>query len=290
MKNLLLATRPKTLITGLSPLLISFGVLKNLNLEINYVLFSLTCLCVLLLQVGTNLVNDYYDGIRGIDDDSRLGPQRFTASNIIKPETIRKFFRIVFILAFAIGIYISIHSSIYVFLLGLTSLVVAYAYTGGPFPLSYFRLGEFLAFIFFGPVAVIGSYLIQNEQIPNILIILSCGTGTFSSLLMFLNNYRDIETDTASGKKTVPNFIGPQNTKSIMMVLSFLPLIISLGLGYFYNIKTLYLTLFMTPLIYKFLKFIKNTSPGPELNNGLLQISLLNLSWCLINCVGLCLI
>ena len=84
--------------------------------------------------MGTNLVNDYYDGIRGIDDDSRLGPQRFTASKIIKPETIKKFFRTVFILAFAIGIYISTQSSIYVFLLGVTSLVVAYAYTGGPFP------------------------------------------------------------------------------------------------------------------------------------------------------------
>ena len=115
MNKYVLYHTPKTLITGIAPLLVTFGALKFYSISYNSILLLLTFLCLILLQISTNLVNDYYDGIRGTDGEDRIGPVRFTSNAEVSQKGIKLFFTITFALAFLTGLYISINSSLIVF-------------------------------------------------------------------------------------------------------------------------------------------------------------------------------
>jgi 1,4-dihydroxy-2-naphthoate octaprenyltransferase len=173
----------------------------------------------LLIQVGTNLANDYYDHLRGGDTGDRVGPVRVTQAGLIPPTTVRNGAFLVLGLAFLLGIYLVWVGGLPIVVVGLASLVCAVAYTGGPFPLAYHGLGDLFVFVFFGLVAVGGTYWVQALALEPEVLLAGAGAGALATALLVVNNLRDIETDAQVGKRTLAVRLGPGGTKAELLLL-----------------------------------------------------------------------
>ncbi len=285
-KHWLAAIRIHTLPAGAAPVLIGISLAHYQNFEINYFLGALTLLTCLLLQISSNLINDYYDGIKGTDNNKRIGFQRMTASGSLSANKVKIGFIITLLIAFFIGLFLSFHSGIFIFSLGILSIVFAYLYTGGPYPLSYFALGEVFAFIFFGPVAVVGSNYIQTGVINYLSLVYGLVPGFIAAAIMAINNLRDREQDKEANKKTLANSMTEQKARIFVLLNIIFANIILVYLTR-YNAK-IYLALipaflfFMnwkhiltTPIDTKFNGYLKNT--GKYLTLTALIISLCNI-------------
>ena len=157
----------------------------------------------LFIQIGTNLANDYYDYVKGGDTGERLGPTRATQAGLLAPRTVWLGMVAALSLAFVAGVYLAVVAGWPVAAVGTVSLVCAVAYTGGPFPLAYHGLGDLFVFIFFGPVAVAGTYYVQARAISADALVAGVGLGLFSTAILVVNNLRDRETDARAGKRTL---------------------------------------------------------------------------------------
>lgn len=231
-KALLLASRPKTLPASAGPVILGLALAYNLTNQINSLTAILTLITAIILQVSTNLVNDYYDGIRGIDDDKRLGPTRVTSTGILGPSLLKRSFIITFSIAFLLGIYLMFIGGLPIVAIGLSSIFFAYAYTGGPIPLSYYGLGELLALIFFGPVAVWGTFYIQTGSHHNMALIAGLAPGFISAAIMAINNLRDRETDAKTTKVTLAILLGEKGARALPIIFvlfsTFVPIVHSM--------------------------------------------------------------
>jgi 1,4-dihydroxy-2-naphthoate octaprenyltransferase len=179
----------------------------------------------LLIQIGTNLANDYYDHLRGGDSEDRVGPLRVTQAGLIPPDTVRNATYTVLGLAMLLGIYLVWIGGIPILVIGIASLICAVAYTGGPFPLAYNGLGDLFVFLFFGLAAVGGTYWVQAHAFGPEVLLAGAGMGALATAILVVNNLRDIETDARAGKRTLAVWLGHDGTK-----FEFLFLII-LGFG-----------------------------------------------------------
>jgi 1,4-dihydroxy-2-naphthoate octaprenyltransferase len=241
LKPYLLAIRPKTLTASIGPVLLGLFFARFERGSLNIFIAILTMLCALLMQMGTNLVNDYFDFKRGIDGGNRLGPVRATQAGLIKPELVKFAYQLIFTISFILGLYLMWHGGVPIILIGLTSLLAAYAYTGGPFPLSHYGLGEILALIFFGPIAVWGTYFLQTKS-PNLTpLILGLGPGLISATIMGVNNLRDNKSDKETGKFTLAVFLGEDKMKLLLML--FITSSAALPIFYMLNMKKVSLIL-----------------------------------------------
>jgi 1,4-dihydroxy-2-naphthoate polyprenyltransferase len=170
---------------------------------------ALACLLgALLLQVGANLANDVFDYYRGADAQERLGPLRVTTAGLLRPGQVLTGMWVVFGLAALLGAYLALAVSWLVLLIGLSCILAAVAYTGGPFPFGYYGLGDLVVFIFFGPVAVCGTYFVQARQLSWLAFICSLPMGFLITAILVVNNLRDIATDRAAGKQTLAVRLG----------------------------------------------------------------------------------
>lgn len=167
----------------------------------------------LLIQVGTNLANDYYDHVRGGDTKDRVGPVRVTQAGLIPPGQVRTAAFLVLGLALAVGVYLVWVGGWPIVIVGTVSLVCAVAYTGGPFPLAYHGLGDPFVFVFFGLVAVGGTYWVQALALGGEVILAGVGMGGLNTAILVVNNLRDIETDARAGKNTLAVRLGVKGTK-----------------------------------------------------------------------------
>ena len=149
--------RPHTLTASLSPVILSMALLEGVMEWWHWVHLGLVALCALSMQAGANLANDYYDVRRGVDASDRIGPLRALQLGEVSAAQLKAFFVLCFAFAWGIGLYLSWMRGIELFALGMLCIVVAYCYTGGPWPLSHHMLGEVVAFLFFGPVAILGT-------------------------------------------------------------------------------------------------------------------------------------
>ncbi len=219
MKNYLLAIRPKTLTASLGPIILGLFLAFSIKGSINILVATVTILCTLLMQIGTNLVNDYFDFIRGVDNHERLGPKRAIHSKILSPKEIKHAYLFCFSLSFILGTYLMYIGGAPIIIIGLLSILTAYCYTGGPIPLSHFALGELLAFFFFGPIAVWGTYYLQTQTHSYWALIIGMGPGFISATIMGINNLRDESTDRKVNKKTLAVFFGKEKMKVLLMVL-----------------------------------------------------------------------
>ncbi len=170
-------------------------------------------LAALLLQIGANLANDVYDYHRGADDIERLGPMRVTSAGLLRPSQVVTGMWIVFGLAALLGVYLAIAAGWVVVLIGLASILAAVAYTGGPFPFGYYGLGDLFVFIFFGPVAVVGTYYVQAKGVSAGALWASLPMGLLTVAILVVNNLRDIETDRKAGKRTLAVRLGVRDTR-----------------------------------------------------------------------------
>jgi 1,4-dihydroxy-2-naphthoate polyprenyltransferase len=203
----ILAIRPKTLSAAVAPVLVGTGFAAGRGVLL--VLPATAALVgALLIQITTNLANDYYDFRRGGDTEERVGPVRVTQAGLIDPTSVRNGMFTTLGLALAVGVYLAWIGGWPVVVIGLASLVCAVAYTGGPFPLAYHGLGDVFVFVFFGLVAVGGTYWVQALDFPLDLLLAGAGVGALNTAILVANNLRDIESDAAVGKRTLAVRIG----------------------------------------------------------------------------------
>jgi 1,4-dihydroxy-2-naphthoate octaprenyltransferase len=167
----------------------------------------------LLIQVGTNLANDYYDFVKGTDTEERLGPLRVTQAGLIPPESVRRGMLLTLGAAFLVGVYLVWVGGLPIVVVGLASLACAVAYTGGPFPLAYNGLGDVFVFVFFGLVAVGGTYWVQASALPSDVLLAGVGMGALNTAILVVNNLRDLETDARAGKHTLAVILGKTGTR-----------------------------------------------------------------------------
>ena len=166
-------------------------------------LFAAITFAVLMIQVGTNYANDYYDFIKGADTEKRMGPVRATQAGLVSATAMRRAFLVVFTLAAAAGLYLVWKGGIAIILIGLASIICGILYTAGPWAIGYMGLGDLFVLLFFGPVAVGGTYYLQTDQINFTVILAGLAPGLISTALLTINNIRDYQTDKIAGKKTL---------------------------------------------------------------------------------------
>ncbi len=216
----ILAARPKTLPAALSPIILGLGYCYHLGLNINFETAGITLFCTLLLQISSNFINDYYDGINGVDTEDRIGPTRVTSAGLLTPGAIKSGFIATLGLAFLLGLHLMSIGGLPIIIIGVSSIFFAWAYTGGPFPLSKKGLGEVAALIFFGPVAVWGTVWLQNPKDFDLMpIYLGLGPGLISAGILAINNLRDINSDAKTTKKTIAVLIGENKARKFTFTL-----------------------------------------------------------------------
>jgi len=214
----LAAIRPRTLVAGTAPVVVGIAV-SRLSGELDYRLAALTLLTTLLLQIGTNLANDYYDWARGVDTGERLGPLRVTQAGLVSPASMRRGVYVVFGSAACAGAWLAVEGGWPIAAIGVASIAAALAYSSGPWPLAAHGLGDLLAFCFFGVIAVCGSAYLQSGRFDVYALLASLPMGCLAAALIVVNNLRDIPTDSAAGKYTLAVRIGAYATRCEYAVL-----------------------------------------------------------------------
>jgi 1,4-dihydroxy-2-naphthoate polyprenyltransferase len=198
----LLATRPRTLVAGISPVAVGSALAAHDGAF--HPLPALAALAgALLIQVGTNLSNDYEDFRRGADTAQRVGPARATQQGWLPPAAVHRAALGCFALALLVGLYLVAVAGWPILLVGLVCIAAGYAYTGGPFPLAYHGLGDVFVLVFFGLVAVGGTYFVQTLGFRPAVALAAVPVGLLGVALLAVNNTRDAPTDAAAGKRTL---------------------------------------------------------------------------------------
>jgi 1,4-dihydroxy-2-naphthoate octaprenyltransferase len=242
----------------------------------------------IFIQIGTNLANDYSDAKRGADTADRLGPVRVTSSGLVAPQRVLVATWVAFGVAVLCGIYLTAVAGVAILVVGILSIAAGVLYTGGPRPYGYAGFGEVFVFLFFGLVAVNGSYYVQLEQLDTLPLGLSIAVGFLATAILVVNNVRDVETDRRAGKNTLAVRMGRHNAVVLYRLLVLgafvvLPLALVAGDG---SLAPL-IGLLALPLAVPPLRTMSNRSDGPALNQALAQTGALLGAFSLLVSVGL---
>jgi len=206
------AARPRTLPAAVVPVVVGLAVAaRTRTLDVGVA--AATLLAALLIQIGTNLANDYYDFVAGADTAERLGPRRVTQAGLVDPQVVRAAAFSVLALSALVGIYLVAAGGWPIALVGALSLVAAVAYTGGPWPIASHGMGEVFVFLFFGIVAVNGTAFLQTGGLTRLALTASIPVGCLATAILVVNNLRDIPTDTRAGKRTLAVRLGERATR-----------------------------------------------------------------------------
>lgn len=166
-----------------------------------------------LLQIGSNLANDVYDFERGAEPQERLGPLRVTQAGLLTPQQMKLGMGFTFALAALAGLYLVLRAGWPIALLGVSAILAAIGYTGGPFPLGYYGLGDFFVFLYFGLASVVGTYYVQALHLSALAWWMSLPVGMLTTAILVVNNLRDREHDRAAGKYTLAVYLGERGTQ-----------------------------------------------------------------------------
>lgn len=203
----LIAARPPTLSAAVVPVLVGTAV-AHLRHPFRPVPFVLALLAAVLIQVGTNFVNDYYDFRKGADTGKRLGPVRGLQTGAITPGQMRTAIFASFGAALVIGVYLVATHGLPILLIGVVSILAGVGYTAGPWPIAYVGLGDLFVFVFFGMVGVVGSAFLQSDAASATAAVAAVPVGLLATAILVVNNLRDADTDRAAGKFTLAVLLG----------------------------------------------------------------------------------
>lgn len=262
----MLAARPKTLVAGILPVVVGTALSVSLGVRFSasYMLLALTC--GVLIQVATNYFNDAIDFTKGADTTQRLGPRRAAREGWLSADALQRGAFACLIAVFLLALPLFAAFGLKLFLLALLCLVLAYAYTGGPIPLAYRGLGELFVITFFGFVAVGGSFFLQAKSLSPFVFVAGLQVGLLSTVLLAINNLRDVEEDRANSKWTLAALFGKKFGRWEIMWLSCLPY----ALGFFWvrngNSSACYLPLMVLPVTTLLCKKIFQTEASQAYN------------------------
>jgi 1,4-dihydroxy-2-naphthoate octaprenyltransferase len=265
MKNWLIAVRLKTLPAAISPVIMGSALSLHEGI-FNEMIFLMTVLASILIQVGTNFANDVFDFQKGTDRADRLGPLRVTQAGLISPQKMKHGMWLIFLLAICVGLYLSSIGGFPIIIIGLASMISGVLYTGGPYPLGYHGLGDVFVFIFFGLIAVPGTYYLQSGNVSMDSIWMGVSMGMLSNAILVVNNLRDMDSDKISGKRTLAVRFGRYFSKVQYSLLILIPFYLPF---YFWlkekNDLSVMLTCFSFPIACN-LSFQIFTMTGSDLN------------------------
>ncbi len=280
------AFRPKTLSAAIVPVLLGSAASYMLFNEFKNVVFWCALFGALFIQIGTNLVNDAADFLKGADRDDRKGPRRLTQSGSYSPNFVLGMGTVAFIIAMLFGIPLVQEGGWPIVVVGLVSVLMGYLYTMGPFPLAYIGLGDFFVVIFFGVVAVATTMFLHSGIWSPEGVFLGLQMGFLSTTLIAINNLRDIHEDSRVGKKTMAVRLGIAGARWEIALVTYLPYALCAYwlIPHYGHVAVLpFFALFVgVPLVNKI--FI--TEPSPEYNRLLAQASIHTLVFCMLLILG----
>ena len=283
----MLAARPRTLPAAVAPVLVGTAM-AIADKHFAWLPAAAALTVALLLQIGVNLANDYFDYIKGIDTRDRMGPPRVTQSELIPAKQVKTGMLIAIILSVVPGLYLASVGGWPIILIGLSCFAAALAYSGGPFPLASHGLGDLFVFIFFGLVAVGGTYSVQARQLTPMVWLMGAIQGLLITAILVVNNLRDIQTDRRSGKRTLAVRIGEQGSRiEYLLVLGIayaIPVILWLSGR---SSAWVLLPVFSLPLAISLTRRIWKSAGGPALNQTLANTAKLTLVYSMLLSIGL---
>ena len=285
----LMAARPRTLPAAVAPVLVGTalaateGTFKPLT-------FLAALVGALFIQVGTNLSNDYSDARRGADTEDRLGPVRVTAGGLVPPRQVLIATAVAFGVAVLAGTYLIATAGWELLAVGAASILAGILYTGGPRPYGYEGLGEVFVFLFFGVVAVAGSYFAQTETLAWEALVLAVPVGLLASAILVVNNVRDLETDRRAGKRTLAVRLGRERARGLYVAMvagAFVTGPLPWWLGSPEVSVWIMLCWLSTPLAVPVVHTVRTRTDGPSLNQALAGTGRLQLAFCVLLSAGL---
>lgn len=272
-----MALRLQTLPAGAVPVLVGTAAAAG-DGHFRPLVFLAALVASLLIQVGTNLSNDLFDFKKGADTEERLGPTRVTQAGLLTPQAVTVGTVVTFGLAFLIGLYLVYVGGWPILLIGLASITAGILYTGGPWPIGYHGLGDLFVFIFFGLVAVMGTYYLHTGQVMLHAFLASLPVGLLATALLVVNNLRDIETDRKAGKRTLAVRMGASATRVQYLLCVAVPFVIPFVLWWNRSLAALFwLPLLSLPLAFTLLRSVFAGTQGRALNVVLKKTGILQL-------------
>ena len=283
----LMAARPRTLPAAVAPVLVGTALAGYLHV-FHPLRFIAALLGAIFIQVGTNLSNDYSDARRGADAEDRLGPVRVTAGGLVPPKQVLIATYLSFGVAVLAGVYLVAVAGWQLLLVGAASILAGVLYTGGPKPYGYEGLGELFVFLFFGIVAVAGSFFVQVTHLDWEAFALAIPVGLLAAGILMVNNARDIDTDRRAGKRTLAVRLGRGQARTLFAGTVYLAFILTPITWLFGPTKPWVLLPWLTlPIAAQVVRTVRNRTDGPSLNQALAQTGILQLAFCVLLAAGL---
>jgi 1,4-dihydroxy-2-naphthoate polyprenyltransferase len=282
-----LAARPKTLSTCIIPVVVPTFLAHSLGYDSKWWLALFSFLGALCIQVATNLVNDALDYKKGADTDQRIGPMRVTQSGLLSSNQVLFGGMLFFLLAFFLGVPLIFHSGWIIGIILSICILCGYLYTGGPFPLSYVGLGDLFVLLFYGFVFTCTVYYIQTGVLDRYILVASLQCGLLSTVLIAINNLRDIEEDAVTGKSTLAVRFGKTFGRIEITFLLIFPFLLNIFWMNASFEKAAFLPLLLIPIALKLARAIWKNEPSRLYNKFLGLASLLNLLFGILLSLGL---
>ena len=283
----LMAARIRTLPAAIAPVLVGTA-LAGWQHVFHPLRFVAALIGAIFIQVGTNLSNDYSDARRGADAEDRLGPVRVTAGGLVPPSQVLVATYVSFGIAILAGVYLVAVAGWQLLLVGAASILAGVLYTGGPKPYGYEGLGELFVFLFFGIVAVAGSYFVQVTHLDWKAFALAVPVGLLASGILVVNNFRDIDSDRRAGKRTLAVRLGRAKTRTMFAAIVYLAFVLAPVTWVFGPMKPWVLLPWLTlPLAAQIVREVRNRTDGPSLNQALAHTGMLQLAFCTLLSAGL---
>jgi 1,4-dihydroxy-2-naphthoate octaprenyltransferase len=250
--------------------------------------FVAALLGALFIQVGTNLSNDYSDARRGADAEDRLGPVRVTAGGLVPPRQVLIATYVSFGLAVLFGIYLIAVAGWELLIVGAASILAGVGYTGGPKPYGYEGLGEVFVFLFFGVVAVAGSYFVQVTSLDWEAFALAVPVGLLAAAILVVNNVRDVDSDRRAGKRTLAVKLGRERTRIMYAAVVYVAYVLT-PITWVFGPTTAWVLLpwLTLPLAAAVVRIVRTRTDGPALNGALARSGMLQLTFCVLLSAGL---
>jgi 1,4-dihydroxy-2-naphthoate octaprenyltransferase len=287
LKTWVMAVRPKTLTAALVPVLVATALVKAENFQVQAWISICAVISALFIQIGTNFINDAIDFKKGADDANRVGPKRVTQSGLLHERHVMMAGLFCFVLATAFGVPLVVQGGWPIVFIGVLSLFCGYVYTGGPYPLAYRGLGDVFVIVFFGFVAVLGTFFLHAQTLTPATWVAGAQIGMLATVLIAVNNLRDAPLDVKVHKRTLAVRLGAKYARLEIALLALLPF--AFGFYWFQHaaLWAAVLPLLALPLAFKVIRGVYTHEPSAVYNQFLAKSAALHLVFGILLTVGL---